>query len=121
VARPAVVFGTLALFAFSFFYFVQHVRAGDAFTFAWGHSAEQQRAEARKVADFKLGQVANTLEGVKAYTGSYWTGEVEWNTELRIAWATDTSYCVEIRDTHGVYHRRTPGPERADDGPCPVA
>jgi hypothetical protein len=120
VARPAAVLGTLAIFAISFFYLVQHVRAGDAFAFAWGQSNAQKRDQARELADFKLDQVANTLEGVKAYTGSYWTGEVEWNTELRVAWATDTSYCVELRDEHGVYHRRAPGPTDAGDGPCPT-
>jgi hypothetical protein len=120
VARPAVVFGTLALFAFSFFFLVQHVRAGDAFRFTWGQTAEQKRDQARELADYKLDEVATTLEGVRSHTGSYWTGGIEWNYELRIAWATDTSYCVELRDEHGVYHRRAPGPEHAGDGPCPT-
>jgi hypothetical protein len=108
----------LALFAFSLFSLVQHARAGDAFEFAWGQTAEQKRDQAREIADFKLDEVAKTLEGVRAHTGSYWTGDVLWNEELRIAWATDTSYCVELRDEHAVHHRRTPGPEGAQDGPC---
>jgi hypothetical protein len=120
VARPAAVLGTLALFAFSLFSLVQHARAGDAFTFTWGKTAGQKRAEARDIADFKLSEVAKTLEGVKAHTGSYWVGDVLWNQELGIAWANDTSYCVELRDEHAVYHRRTPGLDNLNDGPCPT-
>jgi hypothetical protein len=120
VSRPAAVLGTMAVFVFSLYTLAQHVRAGDAFEFAWGKTAAQKRTEARELADFKLSEVAKTLEGVKAHTGSYWVGDVIWNDELRIAWANDLSYCVELRDAHGVYHRRLPGPDVARDGPCAV-
>jgi hypothetical protein len=120
VAQPAAVLGTLAIFVFSLFSLGQHVRAGDAFTFPWGKTEAQKRDERREIADFKLGEVAKMLEGVRRHTGSYWTGDVEWNHELRIAWSTDTSYWVELRDEHGVHHRRTPGPVGAAVGPCPI-
>jgi hypothetical protein len=58
---------------------------------------------------------------VKAHTGSYWTGDVLWNEELRIAWANDTSYCVELRDKYGVYHRRHPGLPHVQASACPRA
>ena len=122
MARAAAFLGVLALLGLSGYAFLGHWDEGDAFAFSWGPTAAEKREQARELADFKLDQVAGILTGVHNHTGSYWTGDLEWNREIRMAWATDTSYCVELHDLHhGVFHRRHPGPADAQLGACPRA
>ncbi len=106
------------LLAFSCFQIVEHARAGDLLEVSWGPDEDDRAALRRHLADFKLDNFANTLEGIHLYLGSYEANEVEWNAELRLATAKKDSYCIEVDVEGHTYHRYGPGLDGAHPGAC---
>lgn len=80
--------------------------------------ASAQTAVERALTEPSLADAARSLDGYHLLTGTYVDADVTGGLQMRLRWATDTGYCIEVLSADGVQHLL--GPDgRPAPGTCP--